>query len=100
MPSRRRTRAPWEARRLGRNDEAATLFRQILQRRRDHLGALRGLRDLAAQAGRWREALDTQQRVLGFSGGAVSGGIQLVSKAVTAGFSARRPWDSTARRTR
>jgi hypothetical protein len=32
----------------------------------------------------------TQQRVLGFSGGAVSGGIQLVSKAVTAGFSARR----------
>jgi hypothetical protein len=32
----------------------------------------------------------TQQRVLGFSGGAVSGGIQLVSKVVTAGFSARR----------
>ena len=32
----------------------------------------------------------TQQRVLGFSGGAVSAGIQLVSKIVTAGFSARR----------
>lgn len=31
----------------------------------------------------------TQQRVLGFSGGAFSGGVQLVSKAVTAGFSAR-----------
>src|SRR5207249_11891923 len=57
-----------EARRLGRNDEAATHFRQILQRRRDHLGALRGLRDLAAQAGRWREALDAQQRVLGAVG--------------------------------
>lgn len=32
----------------------------------------------------------TQQRILGFSGSAVSAGIQLVSKAVTAGFSARR----------
>jgi len=57
-----------EARRLGRNDEAATHFRQVLQRRRDHLGALRGLRDLAAEAGRWREALDAQQRVLGAVG--------------------------------
>src|SRR5207249_1483325 len=57
-----------EARRLGRNDEAATHFGQVLQRRRDHLGALRGLRDLAAEAGRWREALDAQQRVLGAVG--------------------------------
>src|SRR5262249_57118218 len=56
------------ARRLGRNDEAATYFRQILQKRREHLGALRGLRDLAAEAGRWREALDAQQRVLGAVG--------------------------------
>jgi hypothetical protein len=32
----------------------------------------------------------TQQRILGFNGAAVSGGVQLVSKAVTAGFSARR----------
>ena len=47
-----------EARRLGRTDEAATHLRQILQKRRDHLGALRGLRDLAAESGRWREALD------------------------------------------
>jgi hypothetical protein len=31
----------------------------------------------------------TQQRILGFSGGAVSAGFQLVSKSVTAGFSAR-----------
>ena len=57
-----------EGRRLGRNDEAATLYRQILQRRREHLGALRGLRDLAAEGDRWREALDAQQRVLGAVG--------------------------------
>src|SRR5215208_2006324 len=31
----------------------------------------------------------TQQRILGFGGAAVSGGVQLVSKAVTAAFSAR-----------
>src|SRR5262249_29984565 len=57
-----------EARRLGRNDEAATYYRQILQTRRDHLTALRGLRDLASDGGRWREALDAQQRVLGAIG--------------------------------
>ena len=57
-----------EARRLGRSDEAATHYRLVLQRRRDHLGALRGLRDLAAEGGRWREALDAQQRVLGAVG--------------------------------
>jgi len=57
-----------EARRLGRNDEAATYYRQILQTRRDHLTALRGLRDLASDGGRWREALDAQQRVLGAVG--------------------------------
>src|SRR6185503_7834317 len=54
--------------RLGRSDEAATHYRLIVQRRRDHLGALRGLRDLAAEGGRWREALDAQQRVLGAVG--------------------------------
>ena len=37
-----------------------------------------------------RFATFTQQRVLGFSGAAASAGIQLVSKFVTAGFSARR----------
>ena len=57
-----------EARRLGRRDEAATTFRLILQTRRDHLGALRGLRDLAVEGGRWREALDIQQRILGAAG--------------------------------
>src|SRR5206468_6864078 len=57
-----------EARRLGRRDEAATTFRLILQTRRDHLGALRGVRDLAVEGGRWREALDAQQRILGAVG--------------------------------
>jgi len=57
-----------EARRLGRDDEAATTYRQILQTRRDHLGALRGLRELAVEGGRWREALDAQQRILGAVG--------------------------------
>ena len=57
-----------DARRLGRGDEAGALYRQILQTRRGHLGALRGLRDLAVEGGRWREALDAQQRVLGAVG--------------------------------
>ena len=48
--------------------EAATTFRLILQTRRDHLGALRGVRDLAVEGGRWREALDIQQRILGAAG--------------------------------
>src|SRR5439155_104755 len=41
-----------------------TLYRQILQTRRSHLAALRGLRDLAAAAGRWAEALDLEQRIV------------------------------------
>jgi len=57
-----------DARRLSRNDEARTLYRLILQSHRGHLGALRGLRDLAAEAGRWPEALEAQQRVLGTVG--------------------------------
>ena len=57
-----------DARRLSRTDEARTLYRLILQSHRGHLGALRGLRDLAAEAGRWPEALEVQQRVLGTVG--------------------------------
>ena len=57
-----------DARRLGRSDEAGTLYRQVLQTRRGHLGALRGVRDLAVEGGRWREALEAQQRVLGAVG--------------------------------
>jgi lipopolysaccharide biosynthesis regulator YciM len=57
-----------DARRLGRSDEAGALYRQIVHTRRGHLGALRGLRDLAVEGGRWREALEAQQRVLGAVG--------------------------------
>jgi len=67
-PTAELLRRAQEARRLGHDDEAGTLLRLILQSRRDHLGALRGLRDLAVEAGRWREALDAQQRVLGAVG--------------------------------
>jgi len=67
-PTAELVRRAHEARRLGRGDEAATIFRQILQNRRDHLAALRGLRELAAEGGRWREALDAQQRILGAIG--------------------------------
>jgi len=55
-------------RRAGRHQEAGTLYRQILQTRRSHLGALRGLRDLAAEARRWEEALELQQRIVGAVG--------------------------------
>src|SRR2546430_784724 len=54
-----------EVRRAGRSHEAGTLYRQILQARRSHLGALRGLRDVAAEAAQWGEALELQQRIIG-----------------------------------
>ncbi len=57
-----------EARQGGRPEEAGTLYRQILQSRKNHLGALRGLRDLAAAAGRWSEALEAQRRIIGAVG--------------------------------
>ena len=57
-----------EARRIGRRDEAGTLLRLILQTHRGHLAALRGLRDLAVETGRWPEALDTQKRIIGAVG--------------------------------
>lgn len=49
----------------GRGDEAATYFRQILQNRRAHLAALRGLRDVTVEAGQWEEALEVQERLFG-----------------------------------
>jgi lipopolysaccharide biosynthesis regulator YciM len=59
-----------EARVAGRVQEAGTLYRQVLQTNRNHLRALRGLRDLAAEAGQWREALDLQHRIVGAVGSA------------------------------
>ena len=57
-----------EARAGGRSQEAGTLYRQILQTRRSHLGALRGCRELAVEAGEWRHVLDLQHRILGAAG--------------------------------
>lgn len=57
-----------EARRASRREEAGTLYRQILQARRNHLGALHGLRDLAVEAGQWAQALEAQQRIVGVVG--------------------------------
>jgi len=57
-----------EARAAGRHQEAGTLYRQLLQTRRSHVGALRGLRELAVEAGQWRQVLDLQHRILGAVG--------------------------------
>ena len=47
-----------------RPDEAATLYRYVLQRWPQHAEALRGLRDLAIDARDWDEAVAIQQRLL------------------------------------
>ncbi len=57
-----------EARKAGRREEAGTLYRQILQFHRSHLGALRGLRDLVVEGAQWAQALDAQQRIIGAVG--------------------------------
>jgi lipopolysaccharide biosynthesis regulator YciM len=51
-------------RRLGRPDDAVGTYRRVLDRDREHLGALRGLRDVAAQRGRWAEALEAEERLI------------------------------------
>jgi lipopolysaccharide biosynthesis regulator YciM len=53
-----------EAQRQRRTDEAATLYRYVLQRWPQHAEALRGLRDLAIDARDWDEAVAIQQRLL------------------------------------
>ena len=53
-----------EAAAQGRLDEAATLYRHVLQRWPQHAEALRGLRDLAIEARDWDEAVAIQQRLL------------------------------------
>lgn len=50
--------------RSGRGDEALATYRRILDRDRTHLTALRAIRDLALQQGRWSEALGAQQRLV------------------------------------
>ena len=53
-----------EARLAGRLEEAAVLYRAVRARRPGHVGALRGLRDLAADAHRWPEALEAEQALV------------------------------------
>jgi lipopolysaccharide biosynthesis regulator YciM len=52
------------ARRDHRPEEAAALYRRILRRQRSHAPALRGLRELAAESGRWHDAVEAQQKLL------------------------------------
>lgn len=53
-----------EARRVGRLDEARTLFRYVTQRWPAHRGALHELRDLAVEARQWDEAIAVQQQLM------------------------------------
>lgn len=53
-----------EALGLGRREEAATLYRQVLQRRRHDTIALAALRDLAVADKRWDEAVALEQRLV------------------------------------
>jgi len=51
-------------RRLGRADDALEAYQRVLARDRDHLTALRGVRDVVADRGRWAEALPPQERLV------------------------------------
>src|SRR5206468_492952 len=42
---------------LGRADDAVRAYERVLARDRDHLAALRGLRDIAAEHQRWADAV-------------------------------------------
>jgi lipopolysaccharide biosynthesis regulator YciM len=53
-----------EARAEGRREEAAVLYRAVRGRNPDHVGALRALRDLAAESSRWPEALDAEETLV------------------------------------
>ena len=51
-------------RRAGRQDDALGIYRDVLAREPEHLTALRALRELAAELGRWADALPAQERLL------------------------------------
>ena len=55
-------------RRVGRPDDAVALLESLLSGNRDHLAALRALRDLSVAEGRWQRALEIQERVAALSG--------------------------------
>jgi tetratricopeptide (TPR) repeat protein len=51
-------------RRLGRPDDAIVTYRRVLAGDRDHATAIRGVRDVAAERGRWADALSAQERLV------------------------------------
>ncbi len=53
-----------DLRKAGRADDAIQMYRRVLDRDRDHPIGLHGLRDVAAERGRWAEALDAQECLL------------------------------------
>ncbi len=50
-------------RRLGRPDDAVATYRRVLELDHAHLTALRRLREVAAERGRWDDALEAQERL-------------------------------------
>ncbi len=54
--------------RAGRVEDALATYRQIFQRDKDHVTALRAVRDLTASLGRWEEALEVQERLSTLAG--------------------------------
>ena len=56
-------------RRTGRPDEAAALLEGLISRERGHLDALRALRDLRVNEGRWARAREVQERIVALGGG-------------------------------
>ncbi|HYB43441.1 MAG TPA: tetratricopeptide repeat protein [Candidatus Methylomirabilis sp.] len=49
---------------LGRLDDASDTYQRVLQRDRDHLTALRGLRAVAVEGGDWERALEAEERLI------------------------------------
>ena len=59
-----------DARRAGRREEARRLYRQAVERRKNDVRALRGLRDLTVEMEAWLEALGVEERLIGIVAGA------------------------------
>jgi tetratricopeptide (TPR) repeat protein len=57
------------ARQAGQAGEARVLWNRVLDLQRSNVGALRGIRDLAVEAGRWPDALPAQQRLAALAEG-------------------------------
>lgn len=51
-------------RRAGRPEDAVALYDSVLTHDRNHVTALRGLRDVGSETGRWADALRAQERLL------------------------------------